>query len=89
MFNGGRIIKSVSELNFTGDGVTVTTKGSTVIVNIPGSGVVPPPAVQYTIFTESTTPPTVTLVGDRWFNTDTGILYTAVSGNSGYVWVEL
>jgi hypothetical protein len=45
--------------------------------------------VSTTQFTESTTAPTINYAGDRWFNTSTGILYTAITGHSGFVWVQL
>ena len=35
-FNGSNLIKSVSDINFTGNGVTVTQQGKNVEVNIPG-----------------------------------------------------
>jgi hypothetical protein len=42
-------------------------------------------------FTEGLTTPNLadTVAGDRWFRTDEGILYTAITGVSGYIWVEL
>ena len=40
-------------------------------------------------FTEGLTAPTSAIPGDRWFRTDEGILYTAITGVSGYIWVEL
>ena len=86
-YGGNYVIKSVSDVNFTGSGVTVISKGKGVEVNIPSSN--PQPAIQYTIFTESTTPPVITLVGDRWFNTNTGILYTAISSGPNLIWVQL
>jgi hypothetical protein len=84
--HGQRIIKSVNDIIFTGTGVTVTRKGKNVEVDISG-GV--GPIVGYTIFTESTTAPNINIVGDRWFNTNTGILYTAITGASGFIWVQL
>jgi hypothetical protein len=83
---GRYLLRSVSDIDFTGSGVTVTRKGKNVEVNIPGGGA---PIIGYTIFTESTTAPNINIVGDRWFNTDTGILYTAITGASGFIWVQL
>ena len=40
-------------------------------------------------FTEATSTPSISVPGDRWFNTNTGILYTAITGASGYVWAQL
>lgn len=40
-------------------------------------------------YTESATAPVSPLVGDRWLDTDTGILYTYVDDASGEQWVEL
>lgn len=41
------------------------------------------------IFTEGITAPTSPIAGDRWFKVDEGILYTAITGVSGSIWVEL
>jgi len=38
LYNGNGIVKSVSDINFTGNGVSVTNKGSFVTVNISGGG---------------------------------------------------
>jgi hypothetical protein len=83
---GRYLLRSVSDIDFTGSGVTVTRKGKNVEVNIPGGLA---PIIGYTIFTESTTAPNINIVGDRWFNTNTGILYTAITGASGFIWVQL
>jgi hypothetical protein len=40
-------------------------------------------------FTEGFTAPASAIPGDRWFRTNEGILYTAITGVSGYIWVEL
>jgi len=40
-------------------------------------------------FTEGLTAPASAIPGDRWFNTDTGILYTSITGASGFIWVQL
>ena len=40
-------------------------------------------------YTESTTPPVSPLVGDRWFDLNSGVIYTYVSDGSGSQWVEL
>jgi hypothetical protein len=40
-------------------------------------------------FTEGLTAPASAIPGDRWFRTNEGILYTAITGVSGYIWVEL
>ena len=41
------------------------------------------------IFTEGFTAPTSPMVGDRWFNNNNGKLFTAISDDSGIIWVEL
>ena len=41
------------------------------------------------IFTEGLTAPSGPKAGDRWFNTNEGILYTAVTNASTIIWVEL
>jgi hypothetical protein len=46
-------------------------------------------APNITSFTEATTAPHINIPGDRWFNTNTGILYTAITGHSGLIWVQL
>ena len=38
MFNGTRLIKSVSDIKFTGSGVSVTRQGRDVLVNITSGG---------------------------------------------------
>jgi hypothetical protein len=46
-------------------------------------------AVFVNVFTEGITTPSINIPGDRWLNTDTGFLYTAITGASGYIWVQL
>lgn len=175
--SGARIIKSVSDINFTGSGVTVTRNGKNVTVNITGSGgsadlnnlkagsgitisgpdisgnytvtnlisvkAASPGVIQFanddrddlqgdsslklnylgdnsleiptylklgqldpasgyiefpdgttqdsaaTIFSQTGTAPAGPLLGDRWFNTNDGRMYTAVQGVCGYIWVQL
>lgn len=40
-------------------------------------------------FTEGSTAPTPVYAGDRWFDIDDGNLYTAITDDSGLVWVQL
>jgi len=40
-------------------------------------------------FTEGLTGPTSPTPGDRWFRSDEGILYTAITNNGNVIWVEL
>jgi len=114
--DGQRIIKSVSDINFTGSGVSVTRQGKNVTVNISGgsgaiggvtqilagSGITlsPPEGTGIVTitslggtasnnFTESFTAPTPQSAGDRWFNTDDGNLYTAITDNGSLIWVQL
>jgi hypothetical protein len=172
---GVRIIKSVSDINFTGSGVTVTRNGKNVNVNITGGGSgdlsnlkagegitisgpnmsgeytvtnllsvkAQPGAIQFTnsdisdlqgdnafkinfltdnsveiptylklgqlfpesgyvefpdgttqdsaasIFSQTGSAPANPHLGDRWFNTNDGRMYTAVLGMSGNIWVQL
>jgi hypothetical protein len=86
LVNGNYVAKYVGNINFTGNGVNVTASGQNLTVNIPGGS---SPIIGSTIFTESTTAPNINIVGDRWFNTNTGILYTAITGASGFIWVQL
>ena len=39
-------------------------------------------------FTEGITAPSINIPGDRWLDTDTGYLYTAITGASGFIWVQ-
>lgn len=45
--------------------------------------------IKSTSFTEGLTAPNNPLPGDRWFYTQTGNLYTAITDNSGIIWVQL
>jgi hypothetical protein len=40
-------------------------------------------------FLEATTAPIPISAGDRWFDTDEGNLYTAITDDSGLIWVQL
>ena len=80
--NGDKIIRSVNTMNFIGDNITITKRRKNVDISVSGSG-------SSTKFTEAISSPTITAPGDRWFNTDTGILYTAITGASGFIWVQL
>jgi hypothetical protein len=80
--NGDKIIRSVNTMNFIGDNITITKRRKNVDIAVSGSG-------SSTNFTEAITSPVITSPGDRWFNTDTGILYTAITGASGFIWVQL
>jgi len=42
-----------------------------------------------TVYTESNTPPVSASGGDRWFHTESGILFTYVSDDDSSQWVEL
>lgn len=80
--DGARVIKSVNDLNFKGAGVTVTRKGKQVDVEISGAAELSSGSGFY----ESDTEPTGILsIGDRWWNTDTGRLYTRLSPG---IWVQ-
>jgi hypothetical protein len=133
VYNGRKLIKSVSDIDFTGPGVTVTRHGKHVEVYIPGAtGVAVPTSladltdvsddltsevlsqndVLYwnadlqlwsadnvsnlitgfvgSAFTQATVAdrPLNPMAGDRWFNLDDGKLYTAITDDSGIIWVE-
>jgi hypothetical protein len=79
-----RIIKSVNDINFIGNNITVTRKGKQVDVSVTGGNA---PGGGGTFY-ESTTvdaPLVVDLVdGDRWWNYDTGRLYTWIG-----IWAEI
>jgi len=77
--HGARVIKSVNDLNFKGTGVVVSRKGKQVDIEISGNPV-------GANFYESTTIPSGTINnGDRWWNPDTGRLFTRVEG----IWAEV
>ena len=133
VYNGRKVIKSVSDINFTGPGVTVTRHGKHVEVYISGGTGLAAPTyladlldvsddlspetltqndVLYwdadtelwmadsignlftgfvgSAFTEATVAnrPLSPVAGDRWFNLDDGKLYTAITDDSGIIWVE-
>ena len=90
LFNGQQISKYVGSINFTGSGVNVTSSGQRVTVNISSGGI--NPIIGTTVFLEAPSEegnPGISNRGDRWFDTDTGILYTAITGASGFIWVQL
>ena len=74
--NGSMLIKSVSDLNFKGSGVTVQRKGKDVELTFSDTGT----------FTESASVPSSPLNGDRWHDTNVGKLYTYVTSESA--WIE-
>ena len=82
-----RIIKSVNDINFIGDNIVVTRKGKQVDVSVTTTGGNPPESAG-AAFYESTTadaPVVADLVdGDRWWNYDTGRLYTWIG-----IWAEI
>ena len=70
------VIKSVSDLNFKGTGVSVERQGKDVQLTFTDTGT----------FTESASVPSSPLNGDRWHDTNTGKLYTYVTSESA--WIE-
>jgi hypothetical protein len=76
--DGNWIIKSVSDINFTGDGVSVTRQGKNVTVYISGG---------YK-FTYDTTAPSGATQGDRWMDSDNGIEYVYVNDGDSSQWVQ-
>jgi hypothetical protein len=75
--SGGTSASGVSSI-IAGNGISISPAGGTGNITI-----------STTKFTEATTAPSINFLGDRWFNTDTGILYTAITGASGFIWVQL
>ena len=87
--NGNKIIRNPNTINFLGNNITVTKRRKNIDISISG-GV--NPIIGTTIFTEASSEegtPNISNRGDRWFDTDTGILYTAITGASGFIWVQL
>ena len=74
--NSSMIIKSVSDLNFKGSGVSVERKGKDVNLTFTDTGT----------FTESSSAPSSPSNGDRWHDTSTGKLYTYITSEPA--WVE-
>ena len=70
------VIKSVSDLNIKGTGVTVDRKGQNVDLTITDTGK----------FTEATSAPSSPQDGDRWYETNEGKVYTYVTSESA--WIE-
>jgi hypothetical protein len=80
--NGDKIIRNPNTINFIGDNITITKRRKNIDISIAGGA-------SSTKFTESISSPTITASGDRWFDTNTGILYTAITGASAFIWVQL
>lgn len=80
--NGDKIIRNPNTINFIGDNITITKRRKNIDISIAG-------ATSATKFTESISSPTITAPGDRWFDTNNGILYTAITGASAFIWVQL
>ena len=86
LFNGKLVRGTINSIDFRGSGVNVTQSGGGIIVNITGgtggggSGTVH--------FYEQDNAPTGMVAGDMWFDTDAGVLYHAVTDNSGIIWVD-
>ena len=83
--NGKYIRSTINDIDFRGSGVTVTQAGGGVIVNITGGGGGGSGTVR---FYEQDNAPTGMTAGDMWFDTDAGVLYHAVTDDSGIIWVD-
>jgi hypothetical protein len=81
---GSLVSSGVTVLNFVGNGV-VASEASAGIVTIAISGI----AGSGGSYTESITPPSSPDTGDRWFNTQSGVLFTYVGDDDSSQWVEL
>ena len=68
-----------------GSNITLSPVGNTITIASSGGG----GGGSGNNFTESTSAPTPFFAGDRWFDTDEGNLYTAVTDDSGLIWVQL
>lgn len=68
-----------------GSNITLSPVGNTITIASSGGG----GGGTGNNFTESTSAPTPFFAGDRWFDTDEGNLYTAVTDDSGLIWVQL
>lgn len=83
-FNGKYVRSIIGDLDFRGSGVSVNQNGNGVIVNITGGG-----GGSGTVhFYEQDNAPTGMSAGDMWFDTDAGLLYHAVTDDSGIIWVD-
>ena len=74
--NSSMVIKSVSDLNFKGSGVSVERKGKDVELTFTDTGT----------FTESSSVPSSPSDGDRWHDIDVGKVYTYLESESA--WIE-
>ena len=74
--NSSMVIKSVSDLNFKGNAVSVERKGKDVNLTFTDTGT----------FTESGSAPSSPQDGDRWYETGSGRLFTYLDSESA--WVE-
>ena len=68
-----------------GTNITLTPVGNTITIASSGGGGA---GVTYYNFTESATAPTGLSAGDRWFDTNTGKLFTAITDGASRIWVE-
>lgn len=61
---------------FAGTGITISvgTQGITISSTLPK-------------FTEGTTAPANPIAGDRWYNTDDGVIYTSVTKSGSQIWI--
>lgn len=66
-----------------GSNITLTPVGNTITIASSGGG----GGTVYN-FTEGATAPTGLTAGDRWFDTNTGKLFTAVTDGASRIWVE-
>ena len=70
------LLKSVSDLIFKGTGVALERKGKDIELTFTDTGT----------YNESTTPPSSPSDGDRWYETDSGKLFTY--SNTQSAWIE-
>jgi hypothetical protein len=80
-----RIIKSVNDINFIGDNIVVTRKGKQIDVSVVPSRLTPGGGGTFYESTTADAPVAANLIdGDRWWNYDTGRLYTWIG-----FWAEI
>ena len=68
-----------------GSNITLSPVGNTITIASSGGG----GGGSGNNFLEGTTAPIPISAGDRWFDTDEGNLYTAITDDSGLIWVQL
>jgi hypothetical protein len=87
LFNGQIVRGTINSIDFRGSGVSVTQSGGGVAVNITG-GTGGGGAGTVRFFEQDEAPTIGFYAGDMWFDTNAGVLYHAVTDDSGIIWVD-